>query len=250
MNEIQQLQQQKTNVTNEIEQLQQEKNNITGEIQELRQQNTISDLITESGSVVVSSEELGRGAYGAVFKGEFYGTEVAVKEYHQIILSPFNERVLHREILIATQCRHPNLLQFICATENDQHHLLIVTEIMDMTLRTLMEQRARESSRLEYQEIKSISLDVARGLSYLHSQKPNPIIHRDISSANVLLWIENNSVRRAKISDYGAANFMQACNTRNPGAILYSAPEASGRKHDAKVNIQKSFVPLPCTFQL
>ena len=108
---------------------------------------------------------------------------------------------------------------------------------MDMTLRTLLEQRAREKSRMEYQEIKSISLDVARGLNYLHSKKPNPIIHRDVSSANVLLWIENGAVRRAKVSDYGAANFMDACKTANPGAALYAAPEASFSKHDPKVSI-------------
>ena len=72
---------------------------------------------------------------------------------------------------------------------------------MDMTLRTLLEQRAWEKSRLEYQEIKSISLDVARGLNYLHSKKPSPDIHHDVSSANVLLWIKNGAVKRAKISD-------------------------------------------------
>ena len=124
----------------------------------------------------------------------------------------------------------------ICATKNENNRLLIVTELMDMTLRTLLEQRANENSRLELSQIKSISLDVARGLNYLHLKTPTPIIHRDISSANVLLWMENSSVRRAKISDYGSANFMQACNTANPGAALYAAPEARGAQHSPKVS--------------
>ena len=229
-NEMQGLRQENSSLNSEIQHLQREKTDMSDKITRLEQK-----LITDSGSVVNLGIELGRGAYGAVFKGEFYGTEVAVKEYHEIILSPYYMNNLRREINIASQCRHPNLLQFICATKNNKNRLLIVTELMDTTLRTLLAQRASERSELEPQEIKSISLDVARGLNYLHSQKPNPIIHRDISSANVLLWLENNSVKRAKISDYGAANFMELCNTTNPGAILYAAPEATGAKHGPKV---------------
>ena len=230
--EMQGVRDENSNLKSEILQLQREKTDMSDKITRLEQK-----LITDSGSVVNLGIELGRGAYGTVFKGEFYGTEVAVKEYHEFILSPYNMKNLRREINIASHCRHPNLLQFICATKNDKNRLLIVTELMDTTLRTLLGQRANEMSKLEPQEIKSVSLDVARGLNYLHSQKPDPIIHRDISSANVLLWLENNSVKRAKISDYGAANFMEMCNTSNPGGILYAAPEATGAKHGPKVCI-------------
>ena len=232
--EIQRLQQERTEMQNAMQRVQQNKTDMRNRIQRL-QNEMEQKLITDSGLELILGEELGRGAYGTVSKGEFYGTQVAVKEYHEIILSPYYMKNLRREINIASQCRHPNLLQFICATKNDKNRLLIVTELMDTTLRTLLEQRASERSVLKPQEIKSISLDVARGLNYLHSQKPNPIIHRDISSANVLLWLESNSVKRAKISDYGAANFMELCNTSNPGAILYAAPEATGAKHGPKV---------------
>ena len=234
--EIQRLQQERTEMQNAMQRVQQNNAAMRSQIQRL-QNEMEQKLITDSGSELILGEELGRGAYGIVFKGEFYGTQVAVKEYHEIILSPYYIKNLRREINIASQCRHPNLLQFICATKNVKNCLLIVTELMDTTLRTLLEQRANEMSGLKPQEIKSISLDVARGLNYLHSQKPNPIIHRDISSANVLLWLENSSVKRAKISDYGAANFMELCNTSNPGAILYAAPEATGAKHGPKVCI-------------
>jgi myosin heavy subunit len=238
-NENQQLRQEIDDIISEMQEIRQEKNNMEIEIQQYRE-NAMSSIFAESGSVVVSNEELGRGAWGAVFRGDFYGTKVAVKEFHQIIISPHNAGILDREIEIASQCRHPNLLQFICATENDHHHLLIVTEFMDMTLRTLLEQRAREKLQLKYQEVKSISFDVARGLNYLHSKTPNPIIHRDVSSANVLLWIENGAVRRAKISDYGSANFMKVSKTANPGSAFYAAPEASREIQDPKVNIFES----------
>ena len=159
-----------------------------------------------------------RPAHGAVYTRDFHGSQVAVKEYRGIIKSQHNLRILQREEYIASQCRYLNLLQFICATRNDQNRLLIVTELMGMTLRTLTERHARDRSWLEYEEIRLISLDVACGLNYLHSIKPSPVVHRDISSANVLLHIGNRSPRRAKISVYGSANFMVMSTAPNPGA--------------------------------
>ena len=238
-NEILQLQEENDDMSNKMQDLRLKNNNMEIEIEQL-QEYTMCSFITESGTVAVSNEVLGKGGWGAVYTGDFYGTKVAVKKFYEIILSPHNMEILKREINIASQCRHPNLLQFICATRDDQDRLLIVTELMDMALRAFLEQRAREKSLLKHPDVKLISLDVARGLNYLHSKTPNPIIHRDVSSANVLLWIENDSVRRAKISDYGSANFMQACNTVNPGAALYAAPEAMRAQHDPKVGTFES----------
>ena len=233
-NNIQQLQEQNDRLSNQLQSLRQENHNMELEIQKLHEN---TGLITEGGTVTFSTDDiLGKGGWAAVYKGNFYGTKVAVKEYYEVILSRHNLQILEREIKIASQCRHPNLLQMICATKNERNRLLIVTELMDMTLRTLLEQRANENSQLEPSQVKLISLDVARGLNYLHLQEPDPIIHRDVSSANVLLWVENGSVRRAKISDYGSANFMQACNTANPGAALYAAPEARGAQQSPKVS--------------
>ena len=213
-----------------LRRLQGENNNLTKKLEEEKH-----NFMVEKGSVVVSDEVLGKGGWGVVYAGDFHGTRVAVKEFHEVILSSYNIRILQREINIAAQCRHPNLLQFICAAKNDNDHLLIVTELMDMSLRALTEQRAVAKSRLVDQEVKSISLDVARGLNYLHSKHPKPIIHRDVSSVNVLLQIASSGVVRAKVSDYGSANFMQVCKTANPGAVLYAAPDASNAKYDPKV---------------
>ena len=238
-NEILQLQEENDDMSNKMQDLRLKNNNMEIEIEQL-QEYTMCSFITESGTVAVSNKVLGKGGWGAVYTGDFYGTKVAVKKFYEIILSPHNMEILKREINIASQCRHPNLLQFICATRDDQDRLLIVTELMDMALRAFLEQRAREKSLLKHPDVKLISLDVARGLNYLHSKTPNPIIHRDVNSANVLLWIEKDSVRRAKISDYGSANFMQACNTVNPGAALYAAPEAMRAQHDPKVTTFES----------
>ncbi|XP_022807478.1 probable serine/threonine-protein kinase DDB_G0271682 [Stylophora pistillata] len=198
------------------------------ELSELR--GNTRDWIILREEVTLCRKVLGNGAWGTVREGTFRGSKVAVKEIHELILSDHNRRLFEREMNIASRCRHPNLLQFIGATNNDGSPLF-VTELLDSCLRRLL-------SELEItpKEILNLALDVAKGLNYLHLNKPLPIIHRDISSANVLLWRGDDSWR-AKLSDYGAANFMQKCMTANPGAMIYSAPEAFTLKQSPKVNI-------------
>ena len=63
-------------------------------------------------------------------------------------------------------------------------------------------------------------------LNYLHLMHPTPIIHRDVSSANVLLEPGPNNSWRAKVSDYGSVNLLQRLRTVTPGNPTYAAPEA------------------------
>jgi len=196
------------------------------------------DWIIQREEVLLSDDVLGNGAWGSVRQGKFRGCQVAVKEIHEIILSPHNRRLFEREMSIASCCRHPNLLQFIGAT-NDDGSPLFVTEKLDTSLRRLLSQRA-----LSDEEIVSLALDVAKGLNYLHLNRPLPIIHRDISSANVLLWRRDEDWR-AKLSDYGSANFMRQCMTVSPGAITYSAPEALTSQQSPKLDVY-SFGVLLC----
>ena len=86
--------------------------------------------------------------------------------------------------------------------------------------------------------MKAISLDVALGLNYLHLIQPDPIVHRDISSANVLLEQLPLSKWRAKLTDYGSVNVVRQLRTENPGSLAYAAPEASNpRLQSPKMDI-------------
>ena len=187
------------------------------------------DWVISRHEIQVSDKCLGRGGWGSVNEGTYCGCSIAVKQIHELILSPHNIRLFEREMNIASRCRHPCLLQFIGAT-NDEGSPLFVTELMETSLRALLEQR-----ELSETEITVISLDAARALNYLHQKKPSPIIHRDVSSANVLLWRQGDKWR-AKVSDYGTANFIQHTMTVAPGALIYSAPEALSSSQTAMVS--------------
>ena len=187
------------------------------------------DWIIRRDEVVISEEVLSTGTWGKIFQGSFRGCQVAVKQIHELILSQYNRRLFEREMTIASSCRQPNLLQFIGAT-NDDGSPLFVTELFDTDLRKVLGQRS-----LHHEEIVCLALDVAIALNYLHLNKPFPIIHRDISSFNVLLWRRVDRWR-AKLSDYGAANFMRQWMTSNPGARIYAAPEALTSQQSTKVS--------------
>ena len=197
-------------------------------IREQQQQETC-DWVISRDEIQMTNRCLGRGGWGSVYEGGYCGCTVAVKQIHDLILSPHNIRLFEREMNIASKCRHPHLLQFIGAT-NDQGNPLFVTELMEKSLRALLEER-----QLSETEIRAISLDVARAINYLHQKKPQPIIHRDVSSANVLLWRQGDQWR-GKVSDYGTANFMQQNMTVAPGAIIYCAPEALTSNQTVKVS--------------
>ena len=57
--------------------------------------------------------------------------------------------------------------------------------------------------------------------------RPNPFIHRDISSGNVLLEPYPNDRWKAKVSDYGSVNLLENLRTVGPGSPVYAAPEAN-----------------------
>ena len=226
----------------------QERADMRIELENLRLQdeqvNGAPDWILSREEIQITSKTLGEGAWATVSEGIFRGSRVAVKRMHHLILSQYNVHLFEREMAIAARCRHPNLLQFIGATKENRQAPLIVMEILETSLRSVLEER-----ELEPEEVITISLDVARALNYLHLNKPSPIIHRDLSSANVLLWRRGN-VWRGKVSDYGTANFMKECTTINPGAVVYSAPEAQTTNQSPKVSYRAIFycaVPLDVT---
>ena len=171
--------------------------------------------------IEITEEEIGRGGWAAVKVAEFRGTRVAAKcFYQQILVSQYNRQLFNREMHMAAHIRHPNLVQFIGASLEGEP--IILTELMTTSLRAVL-----ETGPIHQSVMISVSLDVTQALNYLHLMKPQPIIHRDISSANVLLDPLPDNQWKAKVSDYGSVNVLQQLQTVGPGNPVYAAPEAN-----------------------
>ena len=189
-----------------------------------------SSWVVNRREITMTEVVLGKGGWGEVKVAGFRGLKVAAKCLYEVIISPYNIGTFSREMNIASKIRHPNLLQFIGATT--EGNPIILTELMSTSLR-----KELETGGLAYPAILSISLDVACALNYLHLFKPHPILHRDVSSANVLLQ-RTGETWKAKVSDYGTVSLQPLAKTSNPGNPVYSAPEAGNpREHSPAMDV-------------
>ena len=96
--------------------------------------------VVDRQEVDLTGEELGKGGWAVVKVAHFRGQRVAAKCLHGQIISPYNRRIIQREMQIADRIRHPNLLQFLGATLEGEP--LILTELMPTSLRAVLGQRA------------------------------------------------------------------------------------------------------------
>ncbi len=208
-------------LTHTIQQLQQDlqRSERRTQLAEERAESLETQWVVGRNEILLTERELGGGGWGEVKVAKFRGIEVAAKTLYTQIQSDYNRRLFIREMNMAARLRHPHLVQFIGATLEGE--MIILTELMATSLRRVLERGC-----ISREHILSISVQVCQALNYLHLMQPNPVIHRDISSANVLLNPLPNDSWIAKVTDYGSVNTQQLLNTANPGNPVYAAPEA------------------------
>ena len=217
------LQQENTRHKRESTRLQRQLQSRVEQHPQLGSDSDISFWLVSQKELSFTDRLLGEGAWGRVTVGNFRGQQVAIKQLHSTIVSPHYNQLVRREISLMAKIRHPNLLLFIAAVLDTpgRSDPLVITELLDTTLRNAYQ---NEMITSDYARI-SILRDVAAALNYLHLQR-EPIIHRDVNSANVLLQALPDRKWRGKLSDFGSANLARYATTPGPGAIVYCAPEA------------------------
>ena len=204
------------------EELLQRQTELENQLNEISQQ---CHWIVKRDEIVITAQLLGKGGWGEVRIAYFRGIQVAAKCLHELIISSYNLAIFTREMEIAARVRHPNLLLFIGATREDNP--IILSELMPTSVR-----KELEKSPLTRPQIVGIAQDVCAALNYLHLYKPYPILHRDVSSPNVLLEPSGTGQWKAKLGDYGSANLAhQISTTVGPGSPAYAAPEAQFPDH-------------------
>ena len=190
--------------------------------------------------VHVTNEELGHGSYATVLELEYMGLKCAGKKIHELLLrqgdTSYTVCRFEEECRLLSQVRHPHIVQFLGV--HFQEGVLtpiLVMEFLPTNLTSCIEQYSILPKGFSY----SILHHVALGLHYLHNQTP-PIIHRDLSSNNILLTPNMT----AKISDLGVARILNLSPlqisrmTQTPGTPAYMPPEVmvANPKYDMSVD--------------
>ena len=190
--------------------------------------------------VRVTDRKLGHGSYATVLELEYMGLKCAGKKIHELLLeqgdASYTVRRFEEECRLLSQVRHPNIVQFLGVYFQQRVRApILVMELLPTNLTSCIEQYGILLKEISY----SILHDVALGLCYLHSQTP-PIIHRDLSSNNVLLTPNMT----AKISDLGVARILNLTPlqvsrmTQTPGTPAFMPPEVmvANPKYDTSVD--------------
>ena len=190
--------------------------------------------------VKVTDQVLGTGIHSTLLKVDYMGLKCAGKKIHTALLGEQQDisymvQRFKDECKILSRLCHPNIIQFLGVHfQQEQHIPILIMEFLPLNLTQCLSKYSLQ------QEINySILHDVALGLHYLHSQS-SPIVHRDLSSNNVLLTLN----MRAKISDLGVARILDLSPqeirmTQTPGTPAFMPPEVmvAKPKYDTGVDV-------------
>ena len=180
---------------------------------------------------LLKTESLGIGSYGAVCKAMCDDLPCAAKILHPALFqftAPGTRSVMikfEQECHLLSAIKHPHIVQYLGTYHDPESRLMVLLmELMDESLTRFLE---RSHEPLPFHTEVNLCHDIALALSYLHS---NGIVHRDLSSNNVLLIAGS----MAKVADFGMVKLYDVNHSTSdrtpltlcPGTMVYMSPEA------------------------
>ncbi|HEX2914932.1 MAG TPA: serine/threonine-protein kinase [Chloroflexia bacterium] len=165
--------------------------------------------------------QLGKGGNARVYYAidEKTNHPVALKLFfRELEQDPFFVARFRKEVRIATNLHHPNIVRTIDYGYDSERYYLVMDYVDGSNLQELINERGP----LELWQLMPILEQLCDALEYAHSQG---IIHRDIKPHNVLL----NSQEEVRLADFGLARAITSSGLTVTGPTLgtigYIAPE-------------------------
>ena len=183
--------------------------------------------------LLLKDQTIGIGSYGRVCKAKCDALICAAKILHPTLFDPtvhvsyrdecrLPMRRFEQECHFLSSIRHPNIAQYLGMYQDPDTQLpVLLMELMDDSLTQFLDSSEQP---IPFHIQVNICHDIILAVSFLHTNK---IVHRDLSSNNVLM-IGNV---RAKVSDFGMAKLADQSMTKltytvAPGTDGYMPPEA------------------------
>jgi TolB-like protein/tetratricopeptide (TPR) repeat protein/tRNA A-37 threonylcarbamoyl transferase component Bud32 len=179
--------------------------------------------------------EIGRGGMATVYLAEDLKHQrmVALKVLHPELAVALGPRRFHREITIAAQLQHPNILPLLDSGDEPGGFLWFAMPYVEgESLRS----RIVREHQLPLPVALQIARDVAAALEYAHQRG---VIHRDVKPENILLSADGHTL----LADFGVArdaiNFADTSAERritetgvSVGTLEYMSPEQTAGQRD------------------
>ncbi|XP_028753996.1 calmodulin-binding receptor-like cytoplasmic kinase 3 [Neltuma alba] len=169
--------------------------------------------------------QIGEGGFGTVYRAQLEdGLVVAVKRAKRELFEALRTE-FSSEVEILAKIDHRNLVKLLGYIDKGNERLLITEYVANGSLREHLD--GLRGNILDFNQRLEIAIDVAHGLTYLHTYAEKQIIHRDVKSSNILL----TESMRAKVADFGFAKLgptnsdQTHVSTKVKGTVGYLDPE-------------------------
>lgn len=189
------------------------------------------DELSYNEVTLIKEDFCGSGAYGRVCKAMVDQLICAAKIIHPTFfneIDPSLTKTFHqfeRECDFLSAIRHPCIVQYLGTIKDTETGLpVLLMELMDESLTKFLDRTLKQGELVPYHVQVNFCHDISMALAFLHS---NDIVHRDLSSNNILLIAGS----RAKVTDFGMSKLVDGFNrvttlTHCPGTLAYMPPEA------------------------
>ncbi|KAL1825874.1 hypothetical protein ACET3Z_012652 [Daucus carota] len=168
---------------------------------------------------------IGTGSYGSVYRAKLpTGRTVALKKLHHCETEePAFDRSFRNEVQVLSNIRHRNIVKLYGFCLHSQCMFLVYEYMVKGSLFCALRDNVRAMKLNWSRRVNSVK-GIAHALSYMHHDCNPPIVHRDISSNNILL----NFNMEASVADFGASRLLDpdsSSHTVVAGTVGYIAPE-------------------------
>ncbi|KAM7508044.1 hypothetical protein LguiA_018497 [Lonicera macranthoides] len=168
---------------------------------------------------------IGTGSYGSVYRAQLSsGKVVAVKKLHGFeAKEPAFYKSFKNEVQVLSNIKHKNIVKLYGFCLHNRCMFLVYEYIERESLFCVLRDDV-EAVELEWSKRVDVVKGIAHALSYMHHDCTPTIVHRDISSNNILL----NTKLEAFVADFGAARLLSPDSSNQTliaGTYGYIAPE-------------------------
>ena len=200
--------------------------------------------MTQIGSVIDGKyeilTEIGRGGMSVVYLAmdKRLNKQWAVKEVRKKGVSKNDEIVVNSlmaEANLIKRLDHPAFPRIVDIIDNGQTIYIVMDYIEGESLDKILEEHGAQSE----DNVIHWAMQICDALNYLHSQKPHPIIYRDMKPANLMLKPEGE-YGIIKIIDFGIAREFKDKNLADTtvlGTRGYASPEHYAGHTDVRSDI-------------
>nr|KJB33604.1 hypothetical protein B456_006G021100 [Gossypium raimondii] len=191
---------------------------------------------------------IGTGGYGSVYRAVLpSGKVIALKKLHRLEAEqPAYDTSFRNEIKFLAEIRHKNIIKLhgFCL---HNRCMFLIYEYMENGSLFYALSIDDEAVELDWTKRVNIVKGVAHALSYMHHDCNLPIVHRDISSNNILL----NSELEAFIADFGTARLLDPDSSNRTvivGTYGYIAPGSAPSLSSYLFYLVLSILSFCCLF--